>query len=64
MGADQVPILRLMIGLLALEFYLDSGRQPRRRQVRQGRHQRGGLGVDQLRAGGDIHPLSLAHRTV
>ncbi len=33
MGADQVPILRLMIGLLALEFYLDSGRQPRRRQA-------------------------------
>jgi hypothetical protein len=33
MGADQLAILRFMIGAIALEAYLDSARQPRRRRA-------------------------------
>ncbi len=32
-GADQLPILRFMIGVMALEVYLDTARQPLRRQA-------------------------------
>ena len=31
--ADQLPILRFMIGIMAMEVYLDTARQPVRRQA-------------------------------
>lgn len=32
-GADQLPILRFMVGVMALEVYLDTARQPLRRKA-------------------------------